>query len=153
MVTAACTIVKKAPSRSIQGRVGRAILNKGLSKHALAKLVDVKGVRIRGNSTTLAYNDFNLMAEGKLLSKKKRNVARFDFTKMKKAVHFILSPGITGTLSWGTKTVKLCNTESVEQSRDGRVALAMERPVVQPICILFGRRLLNCSTQVLSTSR
>ena len=31
--------------------------------------------------------------------------------------------------------------------------LAMERPVVQLICILFGRKLLNCSTQVLPTSR
>ena len=109
LIEAAATIVEKAPSFSVQGRVAKAILVKGLKNNKNRRKVQEKHpVFLTGGAVQAqAYNDYNLMANGELLEKAERHIVRYNRETLQSAVDFILSPANVGTLPGGTRVVKL----------------------------------------------
>ena len=109
LIEAAATIVEKAPSFSVQGRVAKAILVKGLKNNKNRRKVQEKHpVFLTGGAVQAqAYNDYIVMANGELLEKAERHVVRYNRETLQSAVDFILSPANVGTLPGGTRVVKL----------------------------------------------
>ena len=117
LATALATIMGNLPPRSLQRRVARAALVKGLGKDRLKEVALLHGLApslYNGGGTRLAaYADFAHLSLGQLLTKRPRFIQRFDPAVMKKAVEFILHPTNVSTLSWGTRVIKLTKSDFV----------------------------------------
>lgn len=110
------TVERASPPGSVQRRVVRAVMAKGLSTDSLGRLKRSHGVPYLGAGTTgeWARADFVTLEAGELVQKAVRVVQRVPDDIVRRAVEFILTPAHTATLSWGTRVVKLSRTERVE---------------------------------------
>ena len=96
-------IIRKSPRCTIQSRVARAVLVKGLSHSTLSALRSEKNLTMGGTARAEAYRDINKMLNGEELRKRVVSLARVDDRDIEQAVKIMLSPSNVGTLSWGTK--------------------------------------------------
>ena len=105
MVGLVVDIAKKSKRLSIEGRVAMAILAK--TREIRATLQSRWNLHFRGKAEHRAYNDFNSIMNTGTVPISKTRRARCCESDVCAAVDFILAPEMTGTLSWGVRTVKL----------------------------------------------
>ena len=108
-------IAKAAPRASIQGRVVRAAMAKGLSRASLDNLNEKDpSFSLVGSSLNKGFWDFKALVQGAILKKTSSARERFIKDHVETAVKFILCQENISTLSWGHRTIQLSATESVQ---------------------------------------
>eukprot|EP00731_Ephydatia_muelleri_P007924 Em0004g262a len=106
-------IMNASQKRSIQARVARAILVKGLPGHRIQSLKRDGVFTLGGSSVDQARKDFKVMEAGMSLCIPPITRCRFDEQILHEAVMFILSKDNVTPISWGTKQIKLSDAETV----------------------------------------
>lgn len=121
MIETTVMISQLAPRGSIQGRVARSIIAKGLSKKKIEEIGKTyEGTLAGGAAYNRAMDDFQFFTteveNGKAgaMIPKKHSRERFDRDGVDKMLKFILSPRNIGFLSWGKRLVPLGATEVIE---------------------------------------
>ena len=102
MVSAMTHVYEKAAKGSVELRVTRAFLVKGEAH-----------VSMGGDSKTAAYHDYNKLADGQPIAKKKFSRSTYDTEALRNALIYMLSTRNVCTLSWGTRKHKISDDESV----------------------------------------
>ena len=113
LVDALSNISDRAPRRSVQGRVARAVLTKGLSKNSITQLKGKGALRLGGRSIDNGYKEYFHMISGKELCKAAISATRFNEQAVENAVKVMLHPSNVGKLSWGHKKITLTEHEVV----------------------------------------
>lgn len=106
-------VILKYKKRTIQGRVPRFILVKGVSKARISQLRECKERKLGGSGVDQAFADYNAMESGRKIEFAKITNKRFRDEDLERALKFVLAPTNVGTLSWGTKRVQLGSNEIV----------------------------------------
>ena len=107
-----CNVEKHSNINSIEKRVTRAILNKGLAEGDLQSLMKEHNFKFgTGRARFRAREDIKTLLNGEKLHVQKRNIVRVGDDVVRKLVDFILSPNNVVPNSYGTKKVKLSRNE------------------------------------------
>ena len=116
LLTAAGKVLAASPKSSVQRRVSRAILQKGLSRKRQLALDAKFGTSLAGSGFVKirAYTDYRKMADGGAITSRARRISRLPTANVQAAVDFILAPANCGVLSWGSKTVSLGRGDVIE---------------------------------------
>lgn len=110
-------MIRKASPGSTEMRILRAAAVKGFSKASLDKFHGTQELPIGKRSRITGYHDFKNFMEGLAVGRKAFKSARFNEDCLRRAVEFILSPQMVGTLSWGVREVHLDASEKVTLPR------------------------------------
>ena len=113
-----CNVEKYSNINSIEKRVTRAILNKGLAEGDLQSLMKEHDFKFgTGRARFRAREDLKTLMRGEKLPVPKRNVVRVKDNVVTKVVDFILSSNNIVPNSYGTKNVRLSRNEMLTLPR------------------------------------
>ena len=99
--------------RSIERRVLRAVLVKGLTLPQLSSQPGKAKSLVGGDARARGYDDFDTMAAGDSLARGRKSYSRFSDEQLTGAVNALLSPDNISPLSYGVRNVKLAADETI----------------------------------------
>ena len=109
-----CNVEKHSRINSIEKRVSRAILNKGLAESDLQHLMSVHDFKFAsGRARMRARQDIAKLLDGEKLSVPTRHVKRVSDNVITKVVDFILSSNNVVPNSYGVKNIRLGSDEII----------------------------------------
>ena len=109
-----CNVEKHSRINSIEKRVCRAILNKGLAESDLQHLMSVHDFKFAsGRARMRARQDIAKLLDGEKLSVPTRHVKRVNDNVLRKVVDFILSSNNVVPNSYGVKNIRLGSDEII----------------------------------------
>ena len=113
-----CNVEKKTHVNSVEKRVMRAVLNKGIAEGDLQHLMSMHEFKFaRGRARMRARQDILKLLNGEKIEVAKRHVKRVNDQVIQKVVDFILSSNNVVPNLYGVKTIRLSSEESITLPR------------------------------------